>query len=347
MDKLIFTLNASEALATIVDDINPAQVFYIMPEASSALILKNMPGVEPSFLIDDAEAAKTMQGAESIWTAMLDASLTRNALVVNIGGGVTTDIGGFAAACYMRGIRYVNLPTTLLAMVDASTGGKTGVNFNGVKNIIGAFKSPEATIISPEFLATLPHTQILSGYGEMLKHALLQGEPYLDRMLHFSPYTALPHEWHELIKESVLFKDKIVSCDPYEKGARRALNLGHTAGHAFEALGLSRGERLTHGAAVAQGLVTALVLSVMKAGFSSETMQSVATHIKNLFPPLLYSCKDYDRLLALMRHDKKNRGNGHISFTLLQAPGHPLCGMDTDEEDVKTALDITCDLLGI
>ncbi len=347
MNKLIFTLDASEALEAVLNKLNPPQVFYILPEASSALILKNIPGVAPSLLINDAEPAKTLRGAESIWASMLDASLTRNALAVNIGGGVTTDIGGFAAACYMRGIRYVNIPTTLLAMVDASAGGKTGVNFNGVKNIIGAFKSPETTIISPAFLSTLPHTQLLSGYGEMLKHGLLQGEPCLNRKLAFSPFSAWQADWQECIRESVLFKDKIVSADPYEQGARRALNLGHTAGHAFESLGLGRGEQVTHGAAVAQGLVTALVLSVMKAGFSSLTMQSVAAHIKSLYSPLHYSCKDYDRLLALMHHDKKNRDANHISFTLLRAPGCPACGMETDKEEVKTALDITCDLLGI
>lgn len=347
MDKLIFTSEPEKELRALLEEMRARQVFYILPASSASLILRQLPGITVSLKIDDSEAAKTLSGVEKIWNGMLAQSLSRDALVVNIGGGVTTDMGGFAAACYMRGVRYINVPTTLLAMVDASAGGKTGVDFEGVKNIIGAFRSPEATIISPAFLATLPEEQLLSGYGEMLKHGLLQGEPQLSRMLSSLPSPENANEWMELIRESVLFKESVVNIDPLEHGPRRALNLGHTAGHPFEALALQRGTSVTHGCAVAQGLVTALVLSVMKAGFPSPAMQRIAAHIKGCFPPVFYSCRDYDALLAFMRHDKKNRAGGDFAFTLLEAPGRPVCGIGTTEDEVKTALDITCDLLGI
>lgn len=342
--EVIFTRNPAGELDRLSAALAPDKLFVIMP-GSCREQLAPVAGVKPSMLIDDSESAKSLAGAEMLWKGMLEAGLTRKSLVINIGGGVTTDLGGFAAACWMRGIRYINVPTTLLAMVDASAGGKTAVDFGGVKNLIGAFHLPEATLICPQFLATLPARQILSGFGEILKHALLIGPQELAKLLTVNPVELSESDWLPLIRTSVQFKQKIVEQDPRESGLRRILNLGHTAGHAFEALALSREDAVTHGQAVAQGLVTALTLSRMLEGYPSEQMQQAVQYIRAVFPPIPFTCKDYDALLALMQRDKKNRSALTFHFTLLQSPGLPVQA-EVTPEDLRVALDITADLLG-
>lgn len=340
----IFTSDPAAELAALLAGMDYDRTFVLMPASCSRVLRRVVPALVPDVEIDDRESEKNFRTLQEILSAMFAKGLTRRSIVICVGGGVTTDIGGFAAAIYMRGIRYINIPTTLLAMVDASSGGKTAIDFRGIKNCVGAFHTPLTTIISPQFLSSLPACQLLSGWGEMLKHALLKGDT---GMFGSSPDELLDADRLELIRQSVEFKQSIVEQDPKEAGLRKILNLGHTAGHAFEMLAIGRGREVTHGQAVAQGLVTALVLSVLKSGYPSLRMQTLVNSIHCIMPPIAFDCKDYPELLAMMHRDKKNQGDGKISFTLLDDSGSLITDFGISDSDVREALDITRDLLGI
>lgn len=342
---IIFTTDTAAAIDDAERRFAPDKILCLIPQSCGRELISHMGLTADYIFIDDAETSKCLAQLEKIWMEMLSRGFTRKSLLINIGGGVTTDMGGFAAACYMRGIEYINVPTTLLAMVDASAGGKTAVDFMGIKNIIGAFRLPYVTVIDPGFLESLPDEQLLSGFAEMLKHALLQSSAGLATMLRIDPLGLATEEWLPLIRGSVEYKRRIVSEDPYENGLRRILNLGHTAGHAFEALAMQRGTLVTHGAAVAQGIITALVLSVMCQEFPTQIMRQVSTYIINTFRAIPFGCNDYEYLLSIMHHDKKNKGTATVSFTLLSAPGQPIAGRELTDDEIKTALDITQDLL--
>lgn len=305
------------------------------PAVADAVLLTVRPGDE----------AKTLGAAESLWQRLTDAGATRRSMILNLGGGMVTDLGGFVAATFKRGVPYMNVPTTLLGAVDAAVGGKTAVNFAGLKNQVGVFAQPAATFVSTCFLSTLPERELLSGYGEMLKHALLNGPGSLSDILDchitsIDPSTLLP-----LLRESVATKEKIVAADSTEQGLRKALNLGHTAGHAIEELALAAGHPVPHGYAVAWGLVVALVLSHTERGMSTQWLYAVADGVRSHYGPMPVECSDYPALLALMAHDKKNSTPGSINFTLLDAPGCPAIDCTATPEAITTAFDIARDLV--
>ena len=299
--------------------------------------------------IGATDQCKTLDSVAHVWGELQRLGATRHSLLVNLGGGMVTDLGGFAASTFKRGIQFINLPTTLLAMVDASVGGKTGFNFGGLKNEIGVFSNASSVILDLQFLHTMDHENILSGYAEMLKHSLISQEAlwaehlrFLDHLEALDRPEALS-QLSRLVAESVAIKQHIVTEDPTEKGLRKALNLGHTVGHAFEALALQRSAEtgapaLLHGYAVAWGLVAELYLSSVKSGFPAAQMRQTATAIKEHYGRMTISCDDYPQLIALMHHDKKNIGND-INFTLLGAIGDIRINQHVTEEDIKEALD--------
>ncbi len=248
-----------------------------------------------------------------------------------------TDVGGFAASCYKRGIRCINVPTTLLAQVDASVGGKTGVNFRGLKNEIGTFALPEKVVIDTVFLKTLPFRQLLSGYAEMLKHALLSGRECLDTLLKMELHKATPRQLAPLVRESVQIKAVVVENDPEEHGVRRALNFGHTVGHALESAALAAGKVWYHGDAVAYGLLAELFLSVRKWGFDPLLLEEFARKITGIYPPYEPAATP-EALYALMLHDKKNEQEG-VNFTLLRAPGEFVIDNYCNREEILPALE--------
>jgi 3-dehydroquinate synthase len=231
-----------------------------------------------TIVVTAGEESKTLAAAEQVWSQLLTKGATREALLVNLGGGVVTDLGGFVASTYMRGIKCVNIPTSLLAMVDASSGGKTGVNFGGVKNLIGSFSLPLASVVYTPFLASLPADEWLSGYAEMLKHGLL------DSMEHWCKVMALDVNDNEcvipdeLLAENMSVKERIVAADPKEKAVRKLLNLGHTVGHAIEEAYAKEGREVKHGYCVMWGMVAELYLSVIKMGLSREVLRQM-THL--------------------------------------------------------------------
>lgn len=343
-NHIVFSADPDNALSAEIDRLSPDRIMVVTDSNTRNLCLPLLRNFENQAIteIPAGEAYKTADTLTGLWHTMADAGLTRRSAVVCLGGGVVCDVAGMAAATFKRGVRRINIPTTLLAAVDASVGGKTAIDFCGVKNMIGVFSEPDAVIISAAFHGTLPRRELLSGHGEMLKHGLLSGAPLLIRTLDagLAPGT-------DLIRESVELKARVVASDPFDTGYRHILNLGHTAGHAIEALANSRGTDCSHGAAVAHGLGVALVLSRMLCGLDSGIMYRVTGHIASLFGPPPVSCDDYPELLRLMGADKKNMpaaGTDTYSFVLLEDAGRPLESVAVSRSDVESALDIYRDL---
>ena len=281
---------------------------------------------------------KTLDTLASVWTALQQGGATRHSLMVNLGGGMVTDLGGFAASTFKRGMVYINIPTTLLSMVDASVGGKTGINFGGLKNEIGIFNCARSVLLDTTFLRTLDRQNLLSGYAEMIKHALISGTEDWAELMRFDldqvDYALL----QQLVAKSVAIKERIVTEDPTEKGIRKALNLGHTAGHALESLALAQGRPVLHGYAVAWGLVCELYLSFLHTAFPQQTLQQTLQFVRGHYGSFPITCKHYDSLYEYMTHDKKNQG-GVVNFTLLADVGEIRINQSASKEEIMEMLD--------
>ena len=297
--------------------------------------------------IPDGDENKTLSTACHLWDEMERMGVTRHSLIINLGGGMVTDLGGWAAATFKRGVRFINVPTTLLGAVDAAVGGKTGFNYNGLKNEIGAFAPASDVVISTRFFDTLPAVEMKSGFAEVIKHAMLSDREELLRLLDHDFNAPIDHDdLLERLQHSVQVKADIVTRDPNERGERKALNLGHTVGHAFESLAIHRGHPVPHGYAVAWGLVTEAVLSHMLLKFPSEDVHRLGNFVRDNYRYFPFTCDDYDDLLALMRHDKKSR-DGEITCTLLAAIADYRIDQTVLPDDVTAALDILRDHLGL
>ncbi|MDE6484350.1 MAG: 3-dehydroquinate synthase [Duncaniella sp.] len=346
--EVIFTLDAAGTLRRTVDRFSSSGEVAVITDttvASAVIPALSLPAGWHMITFPAGEANKNIATCSHMWQSMSRSGMTRRSLVVNIGGGVTTDMGGFAAATFKRGLRFINIPTTLLCAVDAALGGKTGVDFDGLKNEIGVFAPAEAVIIDSTLFRTLAPAHLLSGYGEMIKHALLRSDKMFAETLALDILDATPAEINLLLEKNIALKRDIVAADPLERGLRKALNLGHTFGHALESLCISRGIDLPHGIAVVHGLVVAMILSHTVKGLSTEYLHSLASLIKRrgLSAPAV-TCDDYPALLDVMGHDKKNTVVGHILFTLLSSPGNPVTDVEIAPADIRTALDIYRDL---
>ncbi len=345
MQKILYTNDIRAAILEIVAEARPASVHIITDDNVGRDVLPRLDLEFPVISVPAGDDNKNLTSLSTIWSRLIAQGATRKSMILNIGGGVVTDMGGFAASTFKRGVRFVNIPTTLLSAVDAAVGGKTGINFDGFKNEIGAFAPADAVIISTLLFSTLPQRELLSGYAEMLKHALLSSEADYRRLLAFDILGADLEQLLPLLEKSVKVKEKIVADDPFEKGIRRALNLGHTAGHAFESLAMIKGHPIPHGHAVAFGILVEMILSHTSLGFASENLYDFAAYLKDQgYGSAGFDCDDYDKLIELMHHDKKNDTPGEINFTLLRAPGSPVIDCTADEEAIRAALDIFRDL---
>lgn len=341
-NKVVISTDISKALTEAVAEIKHDRIFILTDKTTHELCLPLINQIEciggaTHITIGATDTHKTLQTLADVWTAMSNGGGTRHSLMINLGGGMVTDLGGFAASTFKRGIKYINIPTTLLSMVDASVGGKTGINFNGLKNEIGVFNSPETVIIDTAFLRTLDHENILSGYAEMLKHGLISTEESYAELLNFDLDNVDYLHLGEMVGKSVAVKERVVTEDPFEHGIRKALNLGHTAGHAFESWALSRKPYL-HGYAVAWGLICELYLSVTKMGFPTERMRQTVRFIKDNYGTLPVTCDDYPELFEFMTHDKKNTA-GIINFTLLGGIGDIRINQTATREEIYEMLD--------
>ena len=286
--------------------------------------------------IGPTDEHKNIDTLTAVWSLMVGYGGTRHSLMLNLGGGMVTDLGGFAASTFKRGIPFINIPTTLLSMVDASVGGKTGINFNGLKNEIGVFNQPFRVLIDTQFLHTLDSQNIRSGYAEMLKHGLISTPDHLSELLSFDIEHPDLSKLGEMVGRSVEVKEKIVESDPLEHGLRKALNLGHTVGHAFESFALKKTPVL-HGYAVAWGLICELYLSCVKTGFPTSIMRQCVQFIKETYGAFNITCDDYPTLFELMTHDKKNT-SGSINFTLLSDVGGIEINQTASKDEIYEAL---------
>ncbi|MBR3858557.1 MAG: 3-dehydroquinate synthase [Bacteroidaceae bacterium] len=273
-----------------------------------------------------------------VWSELSAHGATRHSLLINVGGGMVTDLGGFAAATFKRGISCINVPTTLLAMVDAAVGGKTGINLHSLKNEVGAFYPADAVVVSSQFLHTLDAPNLASGFAEMLKHGLISTEEHWAGLMRYDLNSPNLEALQPLIMESIRTKEHIVEQDPKEQHIRKALNLGHTLGHAFETLAMRRGTPCLHGYAVAWGLVGELYLSHVREGFPADKLRQTISFIKEVYGTSPFTCKDYDELFALMQHDKKNVGT-EIRFTLLGGIGDIRIDRTATKEEIFEMLD--------
>ncbi len=273
-----------------------------------------------------------------IWEFLSNNGADRKSLLINLGGGLVTDIGGFAASCFRRGIAFLHVPTTLLAMVDAAIGGKNGVDLRHLKNQIGIVNQPEMIAYDYTYLSTLPKQEIISGYAEALKHGLIQSKSYFSDCLRIEikdAQSVLP-----IIEESIKIKLNIVLQDTHEKGIRKALNFGHTLGHAIETyrLGLEPSKHLLHGEAIAIGLVLETYISKELFGFPTSELERLKAFIDSTYTKQQFSIDDQNEIINLMKFDKKNIGNA-INFVLLEAIGKPKLDCKVNNDLIYKAFD--------
>lgn len=323
LEDLKETLAEASQVFVLTDE-NVAQ--YWLPE------LEHWLGCEQAeeIVIGAGESHKTLQMAEEIWETLLENNADRDAILVNVGGGTITDLGGFVASCYQRGIRFVNVPTTLLAMVDAAIGGKNGVNLGGCKNQIGTFNEPLEVMINPICLSTLPEREMLSGLAEMVKYGFIAD----DTMLKVDESN---YEQYLLCAGDI--KRDIVDDDPTDLDQRKVLNFGHTLGHAIESFSMTTEAPLTHGESVALGMWCALYLSVQQCGLHEDVLVGYEPKLRALLAEadVELSSDDVDNILSYVVHDKKNK-SGRTSFVLLKAVERPLIDQQVPEEMVRESL---------
>ena len=340
--KVVIAEDLGQSLNEAMKVCERDKVFILLDETTEKCCL---PVVEAAVGLQDAkriiigatDTHKTLESLAHVWEELGTGGATRHSLLINIGGGMVTDLGGFAASTFKRGINYINIPTTLLAMVDASVGGKTGINFRGLKNEIGVFNNASTVILDTQFLKTLDAENICSGYAEMLKHGLISDEKMWAELMNFELEQPDLKQLSRMVADSVAVKERIVTEDPTEKGIRKALNLGHTVGHAFESFALKR-QPVLHGYAVAWGLICELYLSCIKTGFPTDKMHQTVRFIKEHYGMMTIVCDDYPTLLELMTHDKKNVA-GTINFTLLGGIGDIRINQTATKEEICEALD--------
>ena len=340
--EILLSEHLAETLGKALDKCAYDKLFVLTDEHTRELCLPLVDTCLPTgrelITIAPGDCHKNLETLAYVWNELSNRKGTRRSLMLNLGGGMVTDLGGFAAATFKRGITYINIPTTLLAMVDASAGGKTGINFNGLKNEIGAFSPARFVLLDTEFLRSLDDENIRSGYAEMLKHGLISDTEHWAELLNFDPARPDYDALRSLVSRSVSIKERIVEQDPREKGIRKALNFGHTAGHAFESLALEQGQPRLHGYAVAWGIVCELYLSCLRTGFPKDKLRQTVQFIKETYGTFDFDCKQYDRLYEFMTHDKKNESDA-VNFTLLADVGNIRINQTAGRKEIFEMLD--------
>ena len=348
--KVIICQDLRKDLYSAIQECPHDKLFILVDEHTRELCLPLISGFgylnDANIITIGAEDVhKNVETLVHVWQSLGDGGASRHSLMINLGGGMVTDLGGFAASTFKRGIKYINIPTTLLAMVDASVGGKTGINFNGLKNEIGVFSPAEYVLIDTEFLKSLDARNLLSGYAEMLKHGIISTTEHWAELLNFDMTNIDYKALQALVAKSVQIKESIVAEDPFEKGIRKALNLGHTAGHAFESLALETNRPVLHGYAVAWGIVCELYFSHLRTGFPKDKLRQTVQFIKDHYGVFTFDCKQYDRLYQFMTHDKKNNA-GIINFTLMGEIGDIRINQSANQEEIFEMLDFYRETMG-
>lgn len=286
--------------------------------------------------IDAGEENKTIETVNNLWLSLAELGADRNTLVINVGGGVLTDMGGFMASTFKRGIKFINIPTSLLSQVDASVGGKNGVDLEGMKNMVGTFTQPEMVLIDPKFLKTLEQRQIKSGLAEMLKHGLIQDRDHWDNLVQLLAHNA--DDLTPFIMDSIEIKKQVVENDPLEKGLRKILNFGHTIGHAIESESLETEFPLLHGEAIVIGMIIESFLAEQKGILSTEDREEICDGFSSLYALSTIDINLFPQLMHWMSHDKKN-DNNVIKFSLVNKIGGCNYNVVCDETEIKSAFE--------
>jgi 3-dehydroquinate synthase len=322
-----FVENAFSNVAVIVDDNTIEHCYPMIRDTLPKHVV-----VE----IASGEEHKNLQTCQSIWGVLTDHAFDRKSLVVNLGGGVIGDMGGFCAATYKRGIDFINIPTTLLAQVDASIGGKLGIDFIGFKNHIGVFQNPLRVFLDQTFFETLAAAELRSGYAEIIKHCLIRDAEKFDEITK-TPYEAL--NLSELTRHSVEIKNDVVLEDPTEQGLRKILNFGHTIGHAIESFYLEQpGKKLLHGEAIAVGIICETFLSMKKLEVSEDDLKQATNYMLEIYQSKPIPEEDIEAIIALTRQDKKNEGE-KINCSLLHKIGDCACNIGIDHQDIRSSIE--------
>jgi 3-dehydroquinate synthase len=323
--KIIYSRQLEQELSAWIKKYPEGKVFLATEETVNQLWISKFDaffskqGIQ-KVVIPSGENNKKIDSVAKIWQSLSKSGGDRKSLLINIGGGMLTDLAGFAATTFKRGIDFLNVPTTLLSQVDASVGGKTGINFNGLKNEVGAFKEPVAVIINTDFLKTIDKENFVSGFAEMIKHGLIHSPEHLEELKAFN-FDRIDYDLlEEIIRHSVNVKEYFVSNDLTENNIRKALNFGHTVGHAFESFAMEQNRPVLHGYAVAYGMIAELFLSVKECNFPEKYLEKLNEWLLKIYGKFEISENDFERLFELMTHDKKNE-SGRINFTLLPEIG--------------------------
>jgi len=337
-DNLLFTNTISDDLADQLREESFTKFFVLVDENTKQhclpIILESFPVKHQAIIINQGERNKTLDTCQTIWQSLTNTNADRHALLINLGGGVICDMGGFCARIYKRGIKFWNIPTTLLSQVDASVGGKLGVDFGVYKNHLGLFSEPDKVIVDSVFLASLPQDEIISGYAEIIKHALISDRKMFNELIDQNIENI---NWTSWVPRSVAIKKSIVDHDPFEKGLRKVLNFGHTIGHAIESHYLGTGVALKHGEAIAIGMLTETNISVEKNLLPKEEGELIITFLLDTFPKIRIDDSAIDRITKITLQDKKNK-NGSIKAVLLSTIGKAVFDVEISENEIKKSL---------
>jgi 3-dehydroquinate synthase len=338
VNPILFTELPGQDLRTLLSQLAYSKIFILADsntqEYCLPIILPALEGNNNYFIVAPGEKNKTIETCTKIWAAMTEAQLDRKALVVNLGGGVISDMGGFCASIYKRGIRFVNIPTTLLSQVDASVGGKLGVDFGGLKNHLGVFNEPEAVLISTKFLETLPEKELRSGFAEVIKHGMIRDKAYFASL---NNQNWKQSNWQNLIRHSVEIKKAVVQADPKEAGLRKILNFGHTIGHAFETFYLDSEKHLLHGEAITLGMICEAWLSKQKLGLSAKELELITQTFLKIYGKIEIQQGEIEPVLNLCIQDKKNEGST-LMFSLLNAIGDCTFNIPVSREEIRDSI---------
>lgn len=324
------------------------KVFLLSDETAYQLCypkIKDVVGIskERTVIIEPGDNNKGIEALAKVWHLLSHGGADRKSLLITLGGGMPCDLGGFAASTFKRGIQFINIPTTLLAQVDASIGGKTGINFEGFKNEVGVFNQATAVLIETSFLDTLDNENIISGFAEMIKHAFIYSAERWEQLKAFDILNPDYEALKDLVADSIRIKDYFVQNDPLENHIRKALNFGHTFGHAFESLAMHEGRGMLHGYAVAYGIICELYLSHIRLGFPMPLVMEIANQLEEIFGHFDFTQDHFEELYRLMTHDKKNDSN-RINFTLLEEIGKIQINCQASKEEVFDALHFYCNI---
>ena len=334
-------VNASgKTLRSVISKINPDKIGVIVDENTKTHCLPRLQSKLKHQIsvirVHSGEIYKDTDTLHEIWEQMYRAGMTRKSLTINLGGGVIGDMGGFAASTYMRGMQFIQMPTTLLSMVDASVGGKLGVDFHQMKNFIGIFNEPHMVWIDTKFLKTLPTEEIKSGFGEVIKHSLIADKKLWKEIR----TTKKIKRWKALVKQNINIKKAVVKADPFEGGVRKILNYGHTIGHAIESHYLTSTTPLLHGYAIGFGMIVENIISHQKGMLSKKDMQSINSYLKEYYPshPMKIKKSSINKMIDMMKMDKKN-ANGEIRMSLIEKPGRCHYNVPVSPAEIKSAME--------